>query len=91
VIALSQRPVDIDRCFFTESKYFATFFLLDREDRKTVERYSPLDPDAELPEFCCFWYDSRRRILLDLQPVPESSTFLERLRNKAPKRLWFDL
>lgn len=89
VIALSQRPVEIDRYFFSEAQFFAEFFLMDREDRITLKRYTPFQPDDVPDEFHCYWYDSKRRKVSYLSPVPDATTFLGRLRERAPRRLWF--
>lgn len=89
VIALSQRPVEIDRYFFSEAQFFAEFFLMDRDDRVTLKRYTPFQPDEIPDRYHCFWYDSRARKTSYLLPVPDSGTFLKRLQNKAPRRLWF--
>lgn len=91
VIALSQRPVEIDRYFFSEAQYFAEFFLIDRDDRLTVKRYAPIDADLIPPPLECFWYDQRQRKLMALAPVPPPDTLLAHIRAKAPRRLWFDL
>lgn len=91
LIALSQRPVEIDRYFFSESQYFAEFFLMDRDDRITLKRYTPIDPDMVPDPFHCYWYDSKQRKLMGLSPVPDSAEFLRRLRERSPRRLWFDL
>lgn len=92
VIALSQRPVDVDRMFFSEAQFFAVFHLIDRDDRMTVRRYVPIDPDIELPEFHCWWYDAQKRSTIILQPIPaHDNAYLNRLRDRAPRRLWFDL
>lgn len=91
VIALSQRPVEIDRFFFSESQFFAEFFLIDREDRKTVARYTPFDPDDVPERFHCHWYNAKSQDVSYLAPVPDRTTFLDRLRANAPRRLWFGL
>lgn len=89
VIALSQRPVEIDRYFFSESSFFAEFFLMDREDRKTLTRYTPFNAD-EVPErHHCYWYDSKRRVVEYLAPVPDKADFLGRIRARAPRRMWW--
>lgn len=91
VIALSQRPVEIDRYFFSESNFFAEFFLMDREDRKTLTRYTPFDAD-DIPEaHHCYWYNGKTRQVDYLSPVPDRETFLARLRARAPRRFWLDL
>lgn len=89
-ITCSQRPVEIDRYAFSEAQYYARFFLQDRDDRLTLKRYTPFDPDLVAPEHHCHWYDSRRRQTMLLTPVPDCETFLERIRNRAPRRFWFD-
>lgn len=91
VIALSQRPVEIDRYFFSESNHFAEFFLMDREDRKTLTRYTPFDPDDVPERHHCHWYDAGEREQSYLAPVPDKESFLGRLRGRAPRRFWLDL
>lgn len=91
VIALSQRPVEIDRYFFSEAQYFAEFFLMDREDRKTLTRYTPFDADEIPAAHHCYWYDGTRRLVEYIAPVPDRETFLTRLRERAPRRFWLDL
>ena len=91
VITLSQRPVEIDRFFFSEAQYFAEFFLIDRDDRKTLTRYAEFDAD-DIPErFHCYWYDSKTRKVLYLAPVPDKAVFLDTIRRRAPRRFWLDL
>lgn len=89
IIALSQRPVEIDRFFFSESQFFAEFFLVDREDRKTVARYTPIEPDDVPDDYHCFW--AHKRKVEYLAPVPDEEIFLARLRARAPRRFWLDL
>lgn len=91
VIALSQRPVEIDRYFFSEARCFAEFFLMDRDDRITLKRYTPFHPDNIPDTHHCYWYDSQSRKESYLAPVPPKETFLSRLRARAPRKFWFDL
>ena len=91
VIALSQRPVEIDRYFFSEATFFAEFFLMDREDRKTLTRYTPFDADDVPENHHCYWYNAKTRRVDYLAPVPDAETFLARLRSQAPRRMWLDL
>lgn len=91
VIALSQRPVEIDRYFFSEARCFAEFYLLDRDDRVTLKRYTPFHPD-DIPErHHCYWYDGKTRQVSYLAPVPDREAFLGRLRSRAPRRFWLEL
>jgi len=91
VIALSQRPVEIDRYFFSESQFYAEFFLMDRDDRVTLKRYTPFDPDVVPEPYHCFWYDAKQRKVFSMAPVPDAAEFLGRIRERAPRRIWFDL
>lgn len=90
VIALSQRPVEIDRYFFSEANYFQQFFLMDREDRKTLTRYTPFDPDEVPEEHHSYWYSAKSRKVVYLGPVPDMDGILARIRSHAPKRFWLD-
>lgn len=89
VIALSQRPVEVDRYFFSESQFFAEFFLMDREDRVTLKRYAPFDPDVVPERYRCFWYDSKKRETTEFMPVPDIAAVLDRIRSRAPRRIWW--
>lgn len=91
VIALSQRPVEIDRYFFSEARCFAEFFLMDREDRKTLTRYTPFQPDNVPEAHHCYWYDSQTRRELYLAPVPHKDAFLGRIKARAPRKFWLEL
>jgi hypothetical protein len=89
VIALNQRPVEIDRKFKSEAKYIAMFYLIDRDDRKEMTRYMPIDPDGDFPDFRPWWYDSSRRNLMLLPKAPDAATLLARIAERAPRRVWF--
>lgn len=91
VIALSQRPVEIDRYFFSEARCYAEFFLMDRDDRITLKRYTPFHPDNVPENHHCYWYDGQSRKVSYLAPVPHKDTFLSRLRARAPRRFWMEL
>lgn len=91
VIALSQRPVEIDRYFFSEARCFAEFFLMDRDDRITLKRYTPFHPDNVPETHHCYWYDGQSRKVSYLAPVPDKATFLGRMRSRAPRKFWLEL
>lgn len=64
-MAMTQRPVDIDRTIFTESKFFQVYFLIDDADRKRVKGFVPIDIKAPpLPKHYSYYYRSG-----DFQPV----------------------
>ena len=90
VITLIQRPFNVNRCALSEANYFMVFEISDRQDKKRVEEFTPLDMDRSLPgEFYSWWYDAKRKYTCKLRPVPDASTildtFYERLRQ--PRRV----
>lgn len=91
LIALSQRPVEVDRYYFSEAQFFSIFYLLDRDDRITMKRFTPIDPDWELPAYHSYWFDAQKRLTLPIKPIETDGSVLQRLRDRAPRRLWFDL
>lgn len=91
MITLSQRPIEIDRFFFSEAQFFAEFFLIDRDDRVTLKRYTPFDPNVVPDRHHCYWYDSQERQVSYLSPVPDREKFLARLRARAPRRFWLEM
>lgn len=90
IIACTQRPVDCDREVFTESTFKQIFRLDDVRDYKIVQglmRNAPVDDD--LPERWSYWYDSPKRTLRVLKPVPHPDIIAQSLRQAAPRRLMF--
>lgn len=90
VIAGNQRPVDLgDRNFLEQADYFAVFQLNNREDRKIVAQFAPIDPDTMPAAFHAYWYDVKRDQLYLLTPVPNSNIILTRIGDRTPRRLLF--
>jgi hypothetical protein len=89
VIACVQRPVATDHFFFTEPKHLWVFKLLDREDRRTIARYAPIDPDDTWPRYYSRWYDVNQDQLFPLAPVPDARSIVNTLADGAPRHwLW---
>lgn len=74
VIALSQRPVWMNRFTFSESEFYQVFRLQHRKDRRTVEEYIPANLEAMLPEYHSWYYDTGRHQLTVFRPVPTLNT-----------------
>lgn len=88
-ITCVQRPVLVDHFFFTEAKHIVVFDLIDREDRRTVARYAPIDIDVQLARFHSFWYDNSRRILFEMPPVPHADVIAGQIKARAPEHWWW--
>lgn len=89
VITLSQRPAWLTRFAFTESTYYQIFWLTDREDRKSVQRYVPHDLEERLPEYHSLWYDVKGDQVALFKPVPPRDVILNSFRSRlAPKRVY---
>jgi hypothetical protein len=88
IIACIQRPVLVDHFFFTEAKHLCIFKMIDREDRRTLSRYCPIDIDATFPRYHSYWYDNSRDLSFALPPVPTQDAILNDLAQKSPPRHW---
>lgn len=89
IIACTQRPVDIEREFFTEANFVSVFRVQDIRDLKIVQGFiRGLDPDRNLPEHWSYWADVGRATILRLRPCPHPDNVANQLRAAAPMR-WF--
>lgn len=86
VIINTQRPYFLDRFVISEADYFQIFHLNDKEDRRRLSGFIPsedVDLDARLGQYHSIWYDVKRNIVVELEPVPDipeiMSTFEARL------------
>jgi hypothetical protein len=90
VLAGNQRPVSMgDRNFIEQADYISVFWLSNREDRKIIAQYAPIDPDIRLEQYHSWWYDVKRDKLFRLTPVPPGHTILSMIAEKTPKNLWW--
>lgn len=89
IIACTQRPVDIEREFFTEANFVSVFRVQDERDYKIIRGFlRNTSIDQELPQHWSYWYDVARNLLLKLQPCPKPDIIANRMRAEAPRN-WF--
>jgi hypothetical protein len=85
ILSATQRPVDVDREVFSESRFKMIFHLEDVRDRKVVREFCARYPlDATLPDYWSFWKQPQDRELLILRPVPPPETIAADLRRVVP-------
>lgn len=85
VISQSQQPTNIDTYLKSEAQHLIMFYLVDRDDRREMRRYMPIDPDIELPLHWAYWYNTKARFTWRLPPVPDAATILARINERAPR------
>lgn len=89
VIACTQRPVEIDREFFTESQYKMIFKLDDVRDYKTVEMFTGgVDVKPRLPPHWSYWCDTKQGATWKMKPTPPPKEIARQLRETVPYS-WF--
>ena len=84
VIALTQRPVDVDRRFFSEANFYAVFRLADARDYDIVRGFVPAEFRNPLPEYWWRWYDNSRNNLLTMRPVPAQAEIVSGMKGVIP-------
>lgn len=93
VIALSQRPVDLDRTVFSEAEHLSVFSLNDGRDHKTIHQQvsSRFNTDLveELPRFHSLWYRRADKKTFHLSPIPNWETFPMRINARLPAPVYF--
>jgi hypothetical protein len=85
LIVLAQRPVWLDRFTVSEASYYQVYYLHDRADQETVNRFLPIDigayygtnPPNRLPPYYSVWHDVKRDITNILKPVPDADNILD--------------
>lgn len=85
VIALTQRPVDVSRFFFSEASFIQVFSVTDKRDAKTINNFAPIPFYTPLPAYHSFYFDVDRRKLHLFSPVPQESNILETIESKLQK------
>lgn len=89
VIACTQRPVEIDREFFTESQYKMIFKLDDVRDYKTVQMFTGgVNVEQRLPPHWSYWVDTKQGHSWKLKPTPPPKEIASQLRDNVPYS-WF--
>lgn len=87
MITLSQRPTKISRFAISESDYFMLYHMTDKDDRKRVQGYIPIDleplmgakfgEERLLPDYHSLYYDVSKNGLEIITPVPEGDAILQ--------------
>lgn len=89
VIGCTQRPVDIDREFFTESQYKMIFRLDDIRDYKTVQMFTGgVNVETRLQPYWSYWIDTKQGERFILKPCPTPVEIAGALRELVPYRLF---
>jgi hypothetical protein len=88
MIVVTQRPAWVSKFVFSEANYFYVFHLNDRQDRKRVEEFVPVNMDEPLPRYNGWWYDTDQNAIFRLMPVPDRDTILNRFADRMPRQ-WF--
>lgn len=88
-ITLTQRPVWISRFAFSEAQFFQVFDLVDAEDRKSVNRFVPLNVNypETLGEYESYYFDAGKKRLAKLGPVPFGEEVLDVFDRRRPRRV----
>ena len=91
VIALTQRPVFVNRFITSEADFHCVFHMNFDSDKKVVESYLPKGSlDAELPEYHSRWFDVGKNALHLMKPVPDDEGILERIESRMrPRRSYY--
>lgn len=88
MILCTQRPVWISRFAFSEADFIQCFDLNDKNDKRRIEEFVPLDFDEEKPlaEHQSFYYDVAKKHLVRFNPVPGMDATRQLLEEKLPRR-----
>ena len=92
VIALSQRPVELNRTMLSEANHVALFPLNDTRDHQTVQKYTPrfqTERVEDLPEHSSLWYRRSDKTTFQLGPVANWETLPDRINARLPSRVYF--
>lgn len=92
VVALSQRPVELNRTMFSEANHVALFPLNDARDHKTVNQYVPRFNTSsvdDLPPHYSLWHRRSDRTTFQLSPVANWETLPDRINARLPSRIYF--
>ena len=88
MILCTQRPVWISRFAFSEADFIQCFDLNDRNDKRRIEEFVPIDFDEEVPlaDHQSFYYDVSKKHLVRFNPVPDMDATRKVLEEKLPRR-----
>lgn len=84
IIACTQRPVGVARGLFSEADFVCIYEITDKRDWKLIEGVVPASMAEPLPWHHWRWFDRKRRIVLDMAPVPAPPIVAAQLADRAP-------
>lgn len=87
MINLSQRPVQIDRFILSEAQFIQVFHLNDVRDYDTVEGLMPSIYELDLPEFHSWYWDVKRKSLIQFSPAPPPEEIEKEINQKLFTRM----
>jgi len=86
VITLIQRPVGVTRFAFSEAQYIQVFDLMDFRDYEVTENYMPSVYELNLPEFHSWYWEVKRKKLVQFSPVPNIDEIFSTIKGKLHSR-----
>lgn len=91
VIALTQRPLFVNRFLTSEADHFQVFKLTSLVDRKAIEQSLPRGSlDIELRQYHSLWFDVGEDALFRLKPAPNPELIQQRLEDRLkPERCYY--
>jgi hypothetical protein len=84
IIACTQRPVRVARGLFSEADFVAVYEVTDRRDYKLIEGVVPAVMSEPVPWHHWRWFDRKRRLVLNMAPVPPPPIVAGLLAQRAP-------
>lgn len=84
IIAVTQRPLWLDRFVWSEASYYQGFSLNLADDRDTAEKMVPAYRRIKLPSFHSVWHDVKAGLTFRLDPVPDAEHILAHFRERLP-------
>jgi hypothetical protein len=86
IIACTQRPVRVARGLFSEADFVCVYEVTDRRDYKLIEGLVPHRMSEPVAWHHWRWFDRKRRIVLNMAPVPRPEVVAAMLTARAPYR-----
>jgi hypothetical protein len=69
---------------FSEADFVCVFAVTDKRDYKLIEGFVPAELGAPLPWHHWRWWDRKRRVILNMSPVPPPDVIAAQLADRAP-------
>jgi hypothetical protein len=95
MIVVTQRPAWVSKFVFSEADFFCVYDITDRQDRKRIEEFVPINlgtslsrPYQRLQKYHSWYHDISENVSFHLTPFPDRSTVLQNFSDRMP-RSWF--